>query len=444
MALAVSEFQLLLAQLSEELGSKIDRLVPNLNQLSQPELLSFMTDAYPELVTPYIAAGNNLTTVWYDEQPTPPEAKPFYAEPAAVTPVEQLAASARWAMLQSDPTGALKGTATRAVFNGSRDTVITNTEREGISWARHASANACGFCRMLATRGAVYRTQALAKKSHDHCHCLAVPDRDGLYVPAPYVEQWERDYTQARRDGATTPGQIANAMDKAEGGRRAPRAPKAPAPSSVRGGGTGGGPPRRPPTVPPAPGTGGTSGGPDPAWLRRSRTHINGLTGRRRNSVIGYTGPDHERINKWLRRKNAKPDAWVEARVKDLDAVLDANPLPTRTVLTRTVNLEAFGIASGEDLTKIVGTQRIERGYMSTTRLPGGGTTKDYKAPVRLTVIAPRGTPAAAVEDISKYPGQGEILLARGLGYTIINPTYDSQLGMWRATMLIEPGGGTR
>ncbi|MFV8169837.1 ADP-ribosyltransferase [Mycolicibacterium peregrinum] len=348
-------------------------------------------------------------------------------------------------MLQSDPALALKGTATRSVFSGSRDTVITNANREGVRWARHASANACGFCRMLATRGAVYHSQALAKKSHDHCHCLAVPDRDGLYVPAPYVEQWERDYAQARRGGATTPGQIANAMDKVDGGRRAPRAQKSPsAPSAARSGGTGGGPPRRPPTVPPAPGTGGTSGGPDPAWLRRSRTHINGLSGRRRNSVIGYTGPDHERINKWLRRKNAKPDAWVEARVKDLDAVLDANPLPARTVLTRTVDLEAFGITNGEDLVRIVGTQRIERGYMSTTRLPGGGTTKDYKAPVRLTVIAPRGTPAAAVEDISKFPGQGEVLLGRGLGYTIINPTYDGQLGMWRATMLIEPGGGTR
>lgn len=442
MAVSVAEFQLLLAQLADELGSKVDRLVPSLDRLSQPELLAFITDAYPELVTPYIAAGNDLTTVWYDEQPTATEAKPFYAEPAAVTPVEQLAISARWAMLQADPTAALKGTATRSVFSGSRDTVITNTNREGVRWARHASANACGFCRMLATRGAVYRSQALAKKSHDHCHCLAVPDRDGLYVPAPYVEQWERDYTQARKDGARTPSQIANAMDRAEGGRRAPRAQSAQ--SAARSGGARGGPPRRPPTGPPAPGSGGTSDGPDPAWLRRSRTHINGLTGRRRSSVIGYTGADHERINKWLRRKNTKPDAWVEARVKDLDAVLDANPLPARTVLTRTVDLEAFGITNGEDLAKIVGTQRIERGYMSTTRLPGGGTTKDYKAPVRLTVIAPRGTPAAAVEDISKFSGQGEVLLARGLGYTIINPTYDGQLGMWRATMLIEPGGGTR
>lgn len=274
MAVAVAEFQLLLAQLAGELGSRIDRLVPSLDRLDQPELLSFITDAYPALVTPYIAAGNDLTTVWYDEQPAAPAAKPFYAEPAAVAPVEQLAISARWAMLQSDPTIALKGTATRAVFSGSRDTVITNTTREGILWARHASANACGFCRMLATRGAVYHSQALAKKSHDNCHCLAVPDRDGLYVPAPYVEQWDRDYIQARKDGARTPGQIANAMDKVEGGRRAPSAkksaPVSPGPPPTAAGG-GVVPPVVPPKLPMPPAAGdGWDDFMDHVWLRHA------------------------------------------------------------------------------------------------------------------------------------------------------------------------------
>lgn len=441
MAVAVAEFQLLLAQLAGELGSRIDRLVPSLDRLSQPELLSFMTDAYPELVTPYIAAGNNLTTVWYDEQPTPPEAKPFYAEPAAVTPVEQLAASARWAMLQSDPTGALKGTATRAVFNGSRDTVITNTEREGVRWARHASANACGFCRMLATRGAVYRSQALAKKSHDHCHCLAVPDRDGLYVPAPYVEQWERDYTQARRDGATTPGQIANAMDKAEGGRRSVR-PKSSAPAGTGralSNASSGGPPR-PPRIPPVRGVSGQPQGPDPKWVKASRAHVTGLTGRHRQSVIDYTGSGHKRINQWLRRGQLPVDPSVAAKVKDIDAVLAKNPFTETAVLTRTIDMqETFKITRGEDLIKIAGKDRVEHGYMSTTRISSGGKTKDYAKPVRLRVVAPRGTPAAAIEDISKYPGQGEVLLGRGLRYIIKDPVYDPGIGMWTATLRILP-----
>ncbi|MGX9669933.1 VG15 protein [Mycobacterium sp. HM-7] len=444
---AVPEFQNLLTGLANDLGQQIDKLGVAVDRLDQRELLAFISDAYPQLITPYLAGSATLTATWYDEQPSTPlpaGAAPFIAEPAELAPIEQLAASARWAMLQPKPLTALQRTGTRAVFTASRDTVIANTARERVRWARHASANACGFCRMLATRGAVYHTQALARKSHDGCHCLAVPDRDGLYVPAPYVERWTDDYNQARSDGARTPAQIANAMDKAAGGRRASSSGRSAqnATDASKASRRVATPPT--PPIPPARGGLGQPSGPDPKWLRQSRAHVSGLTGRYRQSVIGYTGQDHERINGWLRRESTKPDPWVQARIKDLDAVLAANPLPGRTVLTRTVDVDAFGITRGDDLAKIAGVPRIERGYMSTTRLPGGGTTKDYKTPVRLTVMAPAGTPAAAIEDISKFPGQGEILLGRGLRYTIVNPAYDERLGMWRATMLIEPGGGTR
>ncbi|QFG10024.1 capsid maturation protease [Mycobacterium phage IdentityCrisis] len=215
MALSPTEFQQLLAGLAADLGNKIDTLTPRLGQLDRREQLAFISDAYPALATPYLAGSGNLTAVFYDERPVQAAASDFVAVPADVLPDEQLAASARWAMLQSDPANALKGSATRAVFTSSRDTVILNARREGVRWARHASANACGFCRMLATRGAVYRGEALARKSHDHCHCVAVPDRDGTYEPPAYVEQWRADYDQARRDGATNAADIARGMQRA-------------------------------------------------------------------------------------------------------------------------------------------------------------------------------------------------------------------------------------
>lgn len=212
MALAVAEFQQLLTGLANQAGVSINQLVSRIGGLNQQELLAFITDAYPDLVTPYLAAAADATATWYDEQPSTNAS--FTAQPADLIPVDQLAISGRWAMLQADPVTALQGTATRSVFTSSRDTVVTNTERERVRWARHASANACGFCRLLATRGAVYHSEASARKGHDHCHCLAVPDRDGKYEPPSYVARWERDYNQARRDGARSIGQIANAMDK--------------------------------------------------------------------------------------------------------------------------------------------------------------------------------------------------------------------------------------
>ena len=224
-AQAVSEFQSLLAGLAEEMQTRIDRLVATLlARLDQSELLAFVTDAVPALLLPFLAAVADLTTVWYDEQAPKSD---FSAIPADLAPSDQLAAMARWAMLQPDPAGALGGSATRALFDASRETVIVNAEREGVRWARHAAETACGFCRMLATLGFHYRSEATAKsvrhtdaQGHDHCNCTVIPERGATYTPPAYLEQWKRDYKTARRGGAKTAGQIANAMDYLPGGRR--------------------------------------------------------------------------------------------------------------------------------------------------------------------------------------------------------------------------------
>lgn len=259
MTLAVNEFQLLLTQLAADLGVKVDRLLNQLGRLSQAEVLAFITDAYPDLATPYLSGAAQLTTQWYAEQPT---TSLYVPKSAALAPLEQLAISGRWSMLQKDPIAALQGSAQRAVLNASRDTVLENVANEpGARWARHASANACSFCRLMATRGGVYRSEASAttvtgrsinlelsdrraiaagqitrnealqrrstfrsvrqaKKQgkqvgdlrvgalrgtrnygesyHDRCHCIAVMIRPGQeYEPPPYVEQWEQDYIDA-------------------------------------------------------------------------------------------------------------------------------------------------------------------------------------------------------------------------------------------------------
>ena len=165
MALAVSEFQLLLVQLAADLGVKVDRLLKQMDRLSQAEALAFITDAYPELARAYLAASGELSVQFYDEQPT---TSTFVAQSVVLIPDERLAASGRWAMLQADPVKALTGSAQRALMDQSRQTVLENLAAEydvpmtdlhtpGTRWARHAAPNACSFCRVMATRGDVYR-----------------------------------------------------------------------------------------------------------------------------------------------------------------------------------------------------------------------------------------------------------------------------------------------
>jgi hypothetical protein len=114
-----------------------------------------------------------------------------------------------------------------------RDTIGINAADDpmgGVLYARHASANACAFCRLMATRGAVYHTaeadengvlrvvvtgevdpQDIARrirgprgergegeKFHDNCKCIAVPVFPGdTLQEAPYVAQWREDYAAA-------------------------------------------------------------------------------------------------------------------------------------------------------------------------------------------------------------------------------------------------------
>lgn len=95
----------------------------------------------------------------------------------------------------------------------------------GTRYARHASANACAFCQLMATRGAKYRskdsaefvvgeidprrggqarsprgTQPEGEKYHDFCKCIAVPVFPGdTLEEAPYVADWRQAYEDAAK-----------------------------------------------------------------------------------------------------------------------------------------------------------------------------------------------------------------------------------------------------
>ena len=204
----------------------------------------------PGVVDPYLAASGDITATWYESQA--PELA-YVARPAALVDEGQLQATARWAAgtvltrTPVTPLDLLAGAMQRALFNESRETIVQNSAAEpGARWARHASANACEFCKMVATRGGVYYSEEsatrvtgvnyggtdyrkarklgktvnqvpvggrteygrksrrsitrLGDKYHDHCHCIAVPVRPGQeFDPPSYAEEWEAEYTRARQ-----------------------------------------------------------------------------------------------------------------------------------------------------------------------------------------------------------------------------------------------------
>ena len=70
---------------------------------------------------------------------------------------------------------ALRGASTRMVMMGGRDTVTNAAHSDPMArgWERVIEPGACGFCAMLAGRGAVYKASTVDFRAHDHCHCVA-------------------------------------------------------------------------------------------------------------------------------------------------------------------------------------------------------------------------------------------------------------------------------
>lgn len=262
MAVTPEERTFLLDQVNQQASNDLRSLWDRATELETVAFAALMVDAFPQIADPYVAVASSLAADWFElSAPT----SPYIAVTAPPIPLEKLTSSAEWALGAPGDKALdrMQGTLQRSVFDGARDTIVLNVERTSSRWIRHAQPDACAFCRMLATRGAVYRSassatdvvgrsidltqadqraitlglttredalrqresysrgrrkgQARARplrgtrkrgdRYHDHCRCLSVEIRQGqdLYdvVDSDYlnrIDQWEAEYKQAFAD----------------------------------------------------------------------------------------------------------------------------------------------------------------------------------------------------------------------------------------------------
>lgn len=207
----------------------------------------------------YGPAAGAIAADYYDEVRVAAGAAgrftPLVAALPAVDRFESLAGWSVGPMFGADPDPAkaltkMNGGLTRIVQNVGRETIAGAVASDPARpyYARHASANACAFCGMLASRGPIYtsgssagsvtgaslggkdyrkmretgmtREQILAgtraktiarggrkgrttlreigSDYHDDCHCTVVPVFPGQrYEEAPYVAKWREAYANA-------------------------------------------------------------------------------------------------------------------------------------------------------------------------------------------------------------------------------------------------------
>ena len=253
------------SSLSAAAVADLRKVWPKLMTMRPDKVAEALALVLEEFSAKYGTASAALAAEWFEERRDLAGATgSFRAQVAALPSEERLKILARWGVgplfgANPDPTTALSlvsGGLSRTVLMMGRDTIHESIAADpaGPRYARHASANACAFCAMLASRGAVYTSEAnaggvtgenlggtdyrkarrldggvvtaerraqilagsrkrtidqggrkgrvtkrpLGEKYHDACRCTPVAVWPGQeYEPAPYVEKWRDAYLNA-------------------------------------------------------------------------------------------------------------------------------------------------------------------------------------------------------------------------------------------------------
>jgi len=89
--------------------------------------------------------------------------------------------------------------AQKLVTDQGRGTVqnAVRQDRQAIGYARAAALGACAFCRLIASRGMVFKEDTAAFRSHDGCNCAALPVWKGQrFELSAHAKEWDRLYRE--------------------------------------------------------------------------------------------------------------------------------------------------------------------------------------------------------------------------------------------------------
>lgn len=194
-------------------------IIPSRLQESVPDWI----EAVRALVDQYGSASASLAADYYEAQRVAARVTGRFTVPLADPPPdEQVDNSLRWAtkdVWERDPDDPAttdaqlqpldvrlqqaerkaEAVAQKLVTDQGRGTVreAVRRDREATAWARAAALGACGFCKMLAIRGAVYKQDTADFRAHDGCHCGVVPVfRGQRFELSDHAREWERLYRE--------------------------------------------------------------------------------------------------------------------------------------------------------------------------------------------------------------------------------------------------------
>ncbi|TVL89745.1 hypothetical protein [Streptomyces sp. SAJ15] len=208
-------------------------IVPSRLQATLPDWIAAVQD----LTGQYGGASAALGADFYEAQRAAAGVGGVFSAPVpGAPPDEQIEASLRWATKDvwprdpEDPTTTVaqlqplkvrleqaekkaEAVVTRLVLGQGRQTVreAVQRDREAVAYARAAALGACSFCKLMAARGATYKSldsvgreanerfvgEDSVIKFHNSCRCQPIPVfRGQRFQLSPQASEWDRIYRQ--------------------------------------------------------------------------------------------------------------------------------------------------------------------------------------------------------------------------------------------------------
>ena len=187
MATTAAELRSLMIRLSENAERDLALLWA---QLDAATVADGLMDVLPTLVADYGDTATTVTADWYDEYRSTLNINGSFAADLADPNLGAEALAGWGSQLAQDnwdtALAQLTGGLVKRVMTASRQTVIDNADRDpqARGWMRVGTPE-CGWCAMLISRGAVYRSRSTAGfAAHDHCKCACCPAWDRGQITA--------------------------------------------------------------------------------------------------------------------------------------------------------------------------------------------------------------------------------------------------------------------
>ncbi len=202
------ESQAALRRLTYQADQTVRALLAGLTGTPE-QILAQLLEAMPELISYFSDGSAALAADLFDDLRDMADTRRlFRADPVVLDRTVKIRNAVAWAVTPDENSSVtsvqkLASIAKTEVARPYRDTITLNSRRDpdSVGWARVAG-DSCGFCRLLASRGAVYKRDTALFASHENCDCTARPAFYGDPGPEASVMQYmasKRSKTPAQR-----------------------------------------------------------------------------------------------------------------------------------------------------------------------------------------------------------------------------------------------------